>query len=192
MKRAVGKEANRAFPVIFAAAQHTLRTTFGFELVEMRARGAENPLLKEQALELDKRSSNKRQRVDETQDSRKHSSSSSAQAYLLRSVLPASVRQVLTNSDQDDARPLIEWGNHNGELGSMGLLFILLSLILLSGRQASEGTHQQFANLQPTFEVALRNYLCLWIDLFLLHFRQGAISHKTVLWKFVAIPKSLH
>jgi len=140
MKRIVGKDASRAFGVIFAGAQYTLRNTFGFELVEMRPRGTENPLLKQQALEIDKRFSNKRQRVDETSDSRK-SSLTSAQAYFLRSTLPASVRQVLTNVNQDNTPPLIDWSNNTGELGSMGLLYVILSLILLSGRQASEGTH---------------------------------------------------
>lgn len=139
MKRAVGKEAGRAFPIIFATAQNTLRSTFGFELVEMRPKGAENPLLKEQAVELDKRSSNKRQRVNEILDSRK-SSSTSAQAYFLRSILPASVRQVLSSSSQDNSSSLVDWSTNTGELGSMGLLYIILSLILLSGRRASEGT----------------------------------------------------
>ena len=116
-----------------------LRSTFGFELVEMRPKGAENPLLKEQAVELDKRSSNKRQRVNEILDSRK-SSSTSAQAYFLRSILPASVRQVLSSSSQDNSSSLVDWSTNTGELGSMGLLYIILSLILLSGRRASEGT----------------------------------------------------
>lgn len=140
MKRVIGKDGSRAFAIIFSAAQYTLRNTFGFELVEMRPRGTENPNLIKQAQELDRRSQNKRQRVDEASESHKSSSTSSAQAYILRSVLPASVRYALTSANENDTPPMIDWNNSAGELESMGLLFLLLSLILLSGRQAPEGT----------------------------------------------------
>ncbi|WFC95336.1 hypothetical protein MBRA1_001983 [Malassezia brasiliensis] len=53
MKKLIGKDASRAFPVIFAYAQSLLRKTFAFELVELRARNQENPLLLEMAEALD-------------------------------------------------------------------------------------------------------------------------------------------
>lgn len=44
----LGKAATRAFSVIFARAQRILRNTFGYELVELRARGADNDQLLQQ------------------------------------------------------------------------------------------------------------------------------------------------
>lgn len=41
----LGKEAARAFPAVFNQAQKILRNTFCYEMVELRARGAENEQL---------------------------------------------------------------------------------------------------------------------------------------------------
>ena len=123
-------------PAIFACAQHTLRSTFAFELVEMRARGAENPLLAEQAREIDARVS-KRQRTAEDPERRR--AGPAAQAYLLRSTLPPNVIACMTRHREDMVPPL-DWKRTEGEQGTMGLLFVVLSLVLLGGRQISEST----------------------------------------------------
>lgn len=127
----LGKAPARAWPAILEVAQHILRTTFGMELAEMRPRGAENPLLAEQARALDERVGTKRRRDD---DARRAASSG---AYILRSILPPHVVQALVAVPPDGAPP-VAWQQSEGALGAMGLQFVVLALILLHGRQAPE------------------------------------------------------
>lgn len=46
----LGKEHARVFPFVFNRACKTLRKSFGYELVELRARGTENEQLRAQAM----------------------------------------------------------------------------------------------------------------------------------------------
>ncbi|EDP42966.1 hypothetical protein MGL_2562 [Malassezia globosa CBS 7966] len=152
IKNVIGKEASRAFPVILACAQQILRLTFGFELVEMRAKGTENPLLAEQTSLLDERAGSKRRRTD-NDNTQSRKTSAASHGYVLRSTLPAEVIQFMTTSgppvppsdqssrDAPHARndlPMLDWQASEGELGITGLLFVVLGLILVSGRQASD------------------------------------------------------
>ena len=132
IKHIVGKEASRAFPIILAQAQNILRTTFAFELAEARGRGTENPLLTQQEAVLDERVGSKRRRTDEP--ARK--ASASTHTYILRSTLPPDILKVMTSDESGD--PILDWGASEGELGTMGLLFVVLSIILVSGRQAPD------------------------------------------------------
>ncbi|KAL4402420.1 DNA repair protein [Malassezia pachydermatis] len=104
----------------------------------MRVRGAENPLLAEQAKALDGRVGTKRRRTEENNESSSRKAISSATAYILRSTLPSNVIQALTMSSST-ASSMVDWRQTEDETGSMGLLFVILSLILLSGRQVGEG-----------------------------------------------------
>lgn len=51
------KEGAKAFPVIFNRAQKILRDSFGYELVEIRARGVENDQILQTQHEQQSRSS---------------------------------------------------------------------------------------------------------------------------------------
>ena len=120
-------------------AQSMLRTAFGYELVELRGRGEENPLLQRQAEELDARVRAKRQRVDaEASDRRATKEGSSGRTYALRSTLPAELIDALASTSEDLATPPISWGETPGELGASGLLYVILSVVLLSGRAIAE------------------------------------------------------
>ncbi|WFD33462.1 hypothetical protein MCUN1_000275 [Malassezia cuniculi] len=121
----IGKEGTRAFPIILAQAQLMLRDTFGMELVELRARGAENPALAEQAAALDEQLGRKRAKTEDKKDTRR--------VYALKSTLPDALIASLALSDT----PALDWSASDGHAGSMGLLYVILAIILLSGRRCS-------------------------------------------------------
>lgn len=150
----IGKDASRAFPVIFARAQCTLRSTFAFELVELRARNQENPLLAEMAEALDERTGSKRQRVE----NRGRKDISSASSWILRSTLPANIiAELAGNEGQQSA--VIDWST-DGQLAGMGILFLLLSIILLCGRRVEEGRLRSYmAQLSFSFDRPLPSAL---------------------------------
>ena len=126
-------------------AQNMLRSAFGYELVELRGRGEENPLLVQQAQELDARM-NKRPRTEAEAESTggesRGAASFTGKAYVLRSTLPAPLIAALTAEHTEADRapaPALDWRHNDGQLGEMGLLFVVLSVILLSGRKVAEG-----------------------------------------------------
>ncbi|WFD06316.1 hypothetical protein MVES1_001661 [Malassezia vespertilionis] len=128
MKKIIGKPAARAYPIILSSAQNKLRTTFSYELVDIRMRSQENPLLVEQAAELDARTV-KRPRTEE-----RAKELASAHAYILRSTLPLTlIAKMAAHTDP----PLLDW-HEDGQLARMGLLYTILSIVLLHGRQISE------------------------------------------------------
>lgn len=129
----IGKDASRAFPVIFAHAQSLLRTTFAFELVELRARNQENPLLLEMAEALDERAGSKRQRTE----SRPRKDISFAATWMLRSTLPPHIIAAMNTRDGQQ-EPIMDW-HADAQLPGMGVLFLVLSIILLCGRRVDEG-----------------------------------------------------
>lgn len=130
-----------------------LKTTFAYELVEMRARNQENPLLVEQAEKLDERVGAKRQRTEPT---RKDMSASAT--WMLRSTLPPAVLQELGRRDTQDAA-LVDW-SMDAQLGGMGLLFLILSIILLCGRRVDEGRLRAYlAQLSLSVDRALPSAL---------------------------------
>lgn len=103
----LGRDGARAFPAVLAHAQLILRDTFGMELVDARARGAGA----EHAA--------KRPRVEPRR------------AFVLRSALPAHVAAAITAPDGP-----LTWTPSDGG-AQMGLLFLVLSVVLLSGRQCA-------------------------------------------------------
>ncbi|PWN30402.1 MAGE-domain-containing protein [Jaminaea rosea] len=165
-KKVLGKNAARAFPYIFNQAQKILRSTFCYEMVELRARGAENEQLATQAAATAASSSNRRDKTPERDERAKKAAVS--KSWVLRSILPAPVISSMAaqdaelaaamaddglNDDDEDENPagpssrtaassraprgggtLLDWNKADGQLGSMGLTFLILSLILLNGR----------------------------------------------------------
>lgn len=85
-----------------------------------------------------------------------------AKAWIVRSVLPPKLRQEMMEGSRrvarevgpssDTARALeqmrpgdpegcvVDWQRADAQLGSMGLLYLVLGLILLSGRELPDGT----------------------------------------------------
>lgn len=110
-----------------------LRTIFGFELAELRARNQENPLLAEQAEALDERVGSKRRRSE----GRGRKDLSSAALWILRSNLPPNLIAKITQGDGQQSA-LIDWST-DAQLAGMGLLFVVLSIVLLCGRRVDEG-----------------------------------------------------
>lgn len=152
----IEKDASRALPVIFLCAQRILQTTFAYELVELRARNQENPLLLEQAEALDQRTGAKRPRTAEPRTRRKDHSA--AAQWILRSTLPPELITTLAHSD-DQHTPIVRW-NGDGQLGGMGLLFLILSIVLVCGRRVDEGRLRSYlAQLSLSVDRALPSAL---------------------------------
>ncbi|WFD43824.1 hypothetical protein MPSI1_002489 [Malassezia psittaci] len=128
----VGKEASRAFPVIFALAQTILRNTFAFELAETRGRNQENPLLEEQSNALEDQSRNKRPR----NETRKRKDISSGSTWILRSTLPSGLLAQL-NQTEERQDAVLNWQD-DAQLAEMGVCFLILSIVLLCGRRVEE------------------------------------------------------
>ncbi|WFC99790.1 hypothetical protein MYAM1_002535 [Malassezia yamatoensis] len=129
----IGKEASRAFPVIFALSQNILRNTFAFELAETRGRNQENLLLEEQSNALDDQTRNKRPR----HETRKRKDISSNPTWILRSTLPSALLVQLNQSEErQDA--ILNWQD-DAQLAEMGVCFLILSIVMVCGRRVEEG-----------------------------------------------------
>ncbi|KAJ7621120.1 MAGE family-domain-containing protein [Roridomyces roridus] len=149
-KKALGSNT-RTFMRVFAAAQEILRDTLGMELVELRSRA-----------ELDKEQTNTNANNDDLENARKatgvkqKSAAAGSKTYILRSVLHDQLiaQAALTDetileeeaadapSDDDDdefgfrnapAGSIISWTNAD-QIGPLGVLYVVLALILVSGR----------------------------------------------------------
>ncbi|KAG7442695.1 MAGE-domain-containing protein [Guyanagaster necrorhizus] len=148
-KKVLGS-STRSFNQVFQLAQNTLRKTFGMELVELRSRA-----------ELGKDSVGGDEDLDEVRKTagvKKKAAAAGSKSYILRSILdPAIIENAAQvnekileeealeeddNDDNDERRTrtygsLISW-SHTDQLGSLGILYIVLALILVSGRVLSD------------------------------------------------------
>ncbi|KAJ7751006.1 MAGE family-domain-containing protein [Mycena maculata] len=149
-KKVLGSNT-RSFARVLAAAQHILHNTLGMELVELRSRA-----------ELDKETAPPNTNQDDLEEARKatgvkkKSAAAGSKTYILRSTLPARVieQAALTRedileeeaadapSDDDDddevggsapSGSIISWCSAD-HVGPLGVLYVILALILVSGR----------------------------------------------------------
>ncbi|OCB89624.1 MAGE-domain-containing protein [Sanghuangporus baumii] len=146
-KRVLG-ENTRQFNTVFAMAQRSLQSTFGFELVELMSRADLN---REQNAN------------DEIQDDanatglKKKATASGSKSYILRSTLASELIQIANEAneelldlefneegegDEDDETPttygsILNWTSSD-QLGGLGLLYVILSLILVNGHTMSD------------------------------------------------------
>ncbi|CAL1701870.1 unnamed protein product [Somion occarium] len=148
-KKVLGSKS-RVFPEVYSRAQDILRKTFGMELVELQSRseGDDDPNQKEKnAMGL-----------------KKKATSSGTKTYILRSMLdPALIERACApnsailnveqtegkvgtynDDDDDDNRvgtrstgSIFAW-HHADELGSVGILYVILALVLVNGRAISD------------------------------------------------------
>ncbi|SPO36036.1 uncharacterized protein PSFLO_01507 [Pseudozyma flocculosa] len=157
-----GRQGAAAFPVIFNKAQRILRSTFGYTLVELRPAGSENQQLQKQnetvTQTADPESSSRGRAADKSKQSQREDAakaSSTTKSWALRSVLPLQLIGRLSARNDDLARALhaggedsavtadetgtaLDWKKADLQLGSIGLLYVILSLILLNGRAISQ------------------------------------------------------
>ncbi|KAK0497975.1 MAGE-domain-containing protein [Armillaria luteobubalina] len=150
-KKVLGSNT-RAFNQVLQLAQTTLQKTFGMELVELRSRA-----------ELGKDSIGGDDDLEEARKAvgvKKKAAAAGSKSYILRSVLNPTIieeaaqvsekileQEALEEDDNDDddddergARSygsLISW-SHTDQIGSLGILYIILALILVSGRVLSD------------------------------------------------------
>ncbi|KAJ6500519.1 MAGE family-domain-containing protein [Mycena sanguinolenta] len=151
-KKVLGSNG-RAFNRVFTTAQGILRNTFGMELVELRSRA-----------ELDKDTAAPgTQNQDDLEEARKaagvkkKSAAAGSKTYILRSTLDSRIiaeaaltrEEILeeeaadapSDDDDDDENggggatygSIISWSNAD-QVGALGVLYVILALILVSGR----------------------------------------------------------
>ncbi|KZT00092.1 MAGE-domain-containing protein [Laetiporus sulphureus 93-53] len=150
-KKVLGSNT-RSFNLVLARAQDILRKTFGMELHELQTRGAK--------LEKDKDANSKESELLKNTGVRKRAAPIGTKAYILRSVLDPAIieracapdadilaieREDMANNDEvytdeDDDGPctrsvgsILAW-ERSDELGSVGVLYTILALILVDGR----------------------------------------------------------
>ncbi|KAK0236547.1 MAGE-domain-containing protein [Armillaria nabsnona] len=149
-KKVLGSNT-RAFNQVLQLAQTTLQKTFGMELVELRSRA-----------ELGKDGVGGDEDLEEARKAvgvKKKAAAAGSKSYILRSILnPTIIEEAAQvsekilgeeaseeddNDDDDDERgarsygSLISW-SHTDQIGSLGILHIILALILVSGRVLSD------------------------------------------------------
>ncbi|CCM00210.1 uncharacterized protein FIBRA_02238 [Fibroporia radiculosa] len=149
-KKVLGS-STRAFNTVLARAQEILRKTFGLELVELQSRAA-----------LDQDADDKDADLLKNTGVKRKGASSGTKTYILRSVLhPAIIAQANAPDpeilalereepalvDGEDAREndsssratgsILAW-HQSDELGSVGVLYTVLALILVDGRVMRE------------------------------------------------------
>ncbi|KAK0471361.1 MAGE-domain-containing protein [Armillaria novae-zelandiae] len=153
-KKVLGSNT-RAFNQVLQLAQATLQKTFGMELVELRSRtelGRDGTGGDDDLEEARKAVGVKKKGALAT------SAAAGSKSYILRSVLnPAIIEEAAQvsekileeealeedDNDDDDERgvrsygSLISW-SHTDQIGSLGILYIILALILVSGRVLSD------------------------------------------------------
>ncbi|KAJ6472320.1 MAGE family-domain-containing protein [Mycena vitilis] len=149
-KKVLGS-STRAFPRVLEMAQERLRNVFGMELVELRSRAE---------LDKDKDTGAAGDDLEEARKAtgvKKKSAAAGSKTYILRSTLDARIiaeaarthEEILEDeaadapSDDDDDDPLASGGTAYGSIiswssadhvGALGVLYVILALILVSGR----------------------------------------------------------
>lgn len=164
----------RSFPRVFERAQKILQKTFGMELVELRTR-----------VELAKEGgATANAAVDEDEEGgAKKKAAASSKAYILRSTLDpqlialanVSEEKILEEeafdqpSDDDDeaddgdrayAGSILSWSTSD-QVGSLGILYTILALILVGGRVVPDNElrlHLKNLRLTPTTTINLTKY----------------------------------
>ncbi|KAK7018433.1 MAGE domain-containing protein [Favolaschia claudopus] len=151
-KKVLGSNT-RAFPRVFASAQGILRNTLGMELVELRSRAE---------LDRDAAGPGGTQNQDDLEEARKatgvrkKAAAAGSKTYILRSILherlieeaalthdeilEEEAADALSDDDDDDESggitaygSIISWSSAD-HVGALGVLYVILALILVSGR----------------------------------------------------------
>ncbi|KAF7983597.1 hypothetical protein HWV62_20497 [Athelia sp. TMB] len=195
--------SSRAFNTVFDLAQKTLRKTFGMELVELRSRAEIHAESNATGANEDLEEASKATGV------KKKAAAAGSKTYILRSVMDPFLIEyaALTDanileeeavdtpdSDDDDDDGLglktygsiISWSQAD-QLGSIGVLYVILTLILVSGRVITEmdlRSNLKRMRLPPTANVTFNSrstHKQMTVDAFLgLLSRQGYIERHRI------------
>jgi len=161
----------RAFKDVLERAQEILRATFGMELVELQSRAelGKEDTSKDNA-EGDRRKATGVKKKGKVRPSstplltvkNKYdciAAASGSKSYILRSMLDPIILDYAALTDQDiyeqeiedlpegaDDAALVTYGSiiswsDSDQLGSLGILYVVLALILVSGRVVADSTH---------------------------------------------------
>ncbi|KAE8228430.1 hypothetical protein CF326_g6636 [Tilletia indica] len=133
-------KAARGFPMVLRYCNKTLRGTFGMELVELKAGGSayilRNVLPAAAIAGLTKPSKELAEVVASASKPRKRSRNSGGEsAAQAAEVAGANARKNFVGQRMYDPQaPPLDWKAADGQLASMGLLYVILALILTNGR----------------------------------------------------------
>ncbi|TCD60987.1 hypothetical protein EIP91_009177 [Steccherinum ochraceum] len=169
-KKVLGPKS-RAFGEVYTRAQEILRKTFGMEIVELLAR-------------TEAEDSNTQKEM-EAMNVKKKSTATGTKTFILRSILEPGLIEAANQQDgelfaveqgeklvssddeveQDNAVGTRSVGSifawHSGDqLGSIGILYVILALILVNGRNMSDNqlrANMKTLNLVPTASVPFSN-----------------------------------
>lgn len=153
----------RVFNIIFNETQKLLQQTFGYHMVEVRPRGADNAELEKQAEAAIREASSQanglrsRNKERDASPDLHEEGRTNTNVWVLRSALPPKVTKALVKASNDlastdDNKPqrnsrrqavsesAINWSSANHQGGEMGLLYIILGLILVNGRTVTDYT----------------------------------------------------
>lgn len=141
------KENSRIFPVVFNLAQKILRLSFGYQMVELRARGTDN----EQIMLAQTQTQRRRDPEKEDEKDTKVKGITS-KSYVLVSVLPDKLISRITQPNVTLANVpdftvggsrgnesgtdgvLLDWKRSSADLGKTGLTMLILALVLVNNR----------------------------------------------------------
>lgn len=168
--KVLDKDTSGAFNPVFNGAQKLLHRTFGYHMVEVRAKGADNAELTRQAQEVLRAAASSanglRPRSQQAGDLDSPEGGPSSNIWVLRSALPKRLIEKLVSADEDltrafaspnrsnssssspqrrrqqtmETKSALDWNSADHQDGELGLLYIVLALILVNGRTISDGT----------------------------------------------------
>ncbi|TDL23424.1 MAGE-domain-containing protein [Rickenella mellea] len=193
-KKVMGDQT-RSFNAVFQAAQHILQKTFGMELVELMSRAER---------EREQNGNDGTEAGENATGLKKKVAAAGSKTYILRSALHENLIEAAAATDEliledeimgisedddedDDANPrtygsILSWSSAD-ELGSIGLLYVLLALVLVSGGVLSDfdmKKHLKSLRLPPSAQVnftAKTTHKTMAIDAYLaLLVRQGYLD----------------
>lgn len=139
-------------------------------MVELRPRGAENEQTLATAPQTKETGKRKEHDGDDAGEETV-SKSTGNRSYVLCSILPQTVIEAMTQPANEGVKnaaqvaegpseykgegPMLDWSKADGQLGSMGLTYLILSLILLNGRSLPDGEYTRLYSL-PSSDAAVR------------------------------------
>lgn len=158
----VDTKYSRIFNTIFNETQKLLQQTFGYHMVEVRPKGADNAELEKQAEAAIRQASSQanglrsRKRERDTSPELHDEGRTNTNIWVLRSALPPKITKALVHVSNDlvstddgsatrnrrrqDGNSAINWSTANHQGGEMGLLYIILGIILVNGRTVTDFT----------------------------------------------------
>lgn len=171
-KDVLDPNTTRCFIPVFNAAQKMLHRTFGYLMVEVRPKGADNAELAKQAQEVLRAATSSanglRPRGQPRDDPSGADGPQASNIWTLQSALPAQVNKALVKADDEltkiyaqanptnastpsstrrrqaesESKSVIDWKAADRQDGEMGLLYIILALILVNGRTITDGEYR--------------------------------------------------